>query len=101
MLYSYLYAKDFAKAICKVIGAKGKSGIYNISQPLEEHSNKDILETIKAMMGSNIKNNYGAVPYAKDHIMLMSGTVDKFEEAFGKIPHTDFKEALQNTINSI
>ena len=100
-VYSYLYAKDFAKAICKVIGAKGKSGIYNISQPLEEHSNKDILETIKAMMGSNIKNNYGAVPYAKNHIMLMSGTVDKFEEAFGKIPHTDFKEALQNTINSI
>ena len=64
-------------------------------------NSNDILETIKAMMGSNIKNNYGAVPYAKNHIMLMSGTVDKFEEAFGKIPHTDFKEALQNTINSI
>lgn len=100
-VYSYLYAKDFAKTICKVIGAKGKSGVYNISQPLEEHSNKDVLETIKAMMGSNIQNNYGAVPYAKDQIMLMSGTVDKFEEAFGKIPHTDFKVALQNTINSL
>ncbi len=100
-VYAYLYAKDFAKAICHVIGAKCKSGIYNISQPLEEHSNKDILETIKAMMGSNIENNYGAVPYAKDQIMLMSGTVDKFEKAFGRIPHTDFKEALQNTINSL
>jgi len=100
-VYSYLYAKDFAKAICHVIGAKGKSGIYNISQPLEEHSNKDILETIKAMMSSNIKNNYGVVPYVKDQIMLMSGTVDKFEKAFGKISHTDFKVALQNTINSL
>ena len=100
-VYSYLYAKDFAKAIYHVIGAKGKSGIYNISQPQEEHSNKDILETIKAMMGSNIRNNFGAVPYAKDQIMLMSGTVDMFERAFGKIPHTDFKEALQNTINSL
>ena len=100
-VYSYLYAKDFAKAICHVIGAKGKSGIYNISQPLEEHSNKDILETIKTMMGNNIQYNYGAVSYAKDQIMLMSGMVDKFEKAFGKIPHTDFQEALQNTINSL
>ena len=99
-VYSYLYSKDFAKAICHVIGSKGKSGIYNISQPQEEHSNKDILETIKTMMGSNIQNNYGAIPYAKDQIMLMSGTVDKFEKAFGKIPHTDFKVALQNTIYS-
>lgn len=100
-VYSYLYAKDFAKAICNVIGVKGKSGVYNISQPKEEHSNKDILETIKAMMGSNIRNNYGAVPYAKDQIMLMSGTVDRFERAFGKIPHTDFRIALQKTINSL
>lgn len=100
-VYSYLYAKDFAKAICNVIGAKGKSGIYNISQPQEEHSNKDILETIKAMMGSSIQNNYGAVPYTKDQIMLMSGTVDKFEKAFGRISHTDFGVALQNTINSL
>ena len=53
------------------------------------------------MMGSNIRNNYGAVPYAKDQIMLMSGTVDKFENAFGKIPHTDFHIALQNTIDSL
>lgn len=100
-IYSYLYTKDFAKAICNVIGAKGKSGIYNISQPLEEHSNKYILETIKAMMGSNIRNNYGAVPYAKEQIMFMSGTVDKFEKAFGRIPHTDFHVALQNTIDSL
>lgn len=100
-VYSFLYAKDFAKAICRVIGAKGKSGTYNISQPLEEHSNKEILETIKAMMDSNIQNNYGSVPFAKDQIMLMSGTVEKFENAFGEIPHTDFREALQNTINSL
>ena len=100
-IYSYLYTKDFAEAINNVIGSKGKSGVYNISQPLEEHSNKDILETIKVMMGSNIQNNYGAVPYAKDQIMLMSGSVDKFEKAFGKIPHTDFNIALQNTINSV
>lgn len=100
-VYSYLYTKDFARAICHVIGAKGKSGVYNISQPLEEHSNKGILETIKAMMGSNIQYNYGAVAYPKDQVMLMSGIVDKFEKAFGRVPHTDFQIALRNTINSL
>lgn len=100
-VYSYLYTKDFAEAICQVIGSKGKSGVYNISQPLDEHSNRDILETIKQMMDSNIQYNYGAVPYAKDQVMLMTGTVDKFKNAFGSIPHTDFKEALKNTIESL
>ena len=100
-VFSYLYTKDFAKAICQVIGSRGKSGVYNISQPLDEHSNRDILETIKQMMGSTIQYNYGAVPYAKDQVMLMSGSVDKFEKAFGPIPYTDFRVALQNTINSL
>lgn len=100
-VYSYLYTKDFAEAICQVIGSKGKSGVYNISQPLDEHSNRDILETIKQMMGSSIQYNFGAVPYAKDQVMLMTGTVDKFKNAFGSIPHTEFRVALQNTINSL
>ena len=100
-VYSYLYTKNFAKAICQVIGSKGKSGIYNISQPKEERSNRNILETIKEIMGSNIQYNYGAVPYPKDQVMLMTGTVDKFEKAFGPIPHTDFKEALKKTIESL
>lgn len=99
-VYSYLYTKDFAKAICQVIGSRGKSGVYNISQPLEEHSNRNILETIKHMMNSNIHYNYGVVPYAKDQVMLMTGNIDKFEKAFGSVPHTDFRVALQNTINS-
>ena len=100
-VYSYLYAKDFAEAICHVLGSRGKSGIYNISQPQEEHSNKDILETIKQMMGSKILYNYGAVPYPQNQVMLMSGTVDKFEKAFGTIPHTNFSVAIQNTIESL
>lgn len=100
-VYSYLYSKDFAKSICQVIGSKGKSGVYNISQPKEELSNRETLETIKQMMSSKIQYNYGAVPYAKDQVMLMTGTVDKFEKAFGPIPFTDFRVALQNTINSL
>lgn len=100
-VYSYLYAKDFAEAICNVIGIYGKSGIYNLSQANEEHSNRDILEYIKTLMSSKITINYGVLPYDKNQIMLMSAKTDKFESAFGRIPQTNFKKALQNTIKSL
>lgn len=99
--YSYLYSFDFAKALCNVLGAKGKSGIYNLSQPMELHSNRDILERIKEKMHSNIQFNFGTIPYVDGQIMLMDGKVARFEKAFGSIPHTDFDFALNNTIESL
>lgn len=98
--YSYLYTADFAKALCQVLGVKGKSGIYNLSQPVEVHNNRYILERIKEKMHSDIQFNYGAIPYIDGQIMLMDGTVQKFVNAFGPIPHTDFDLALNNTIES-
>lgn len=98
--YSYLYAEDFAKAICLMLGSKGKSGIYNLSQPLGLKSNREILESVKLLLQSSIKLNFGAIPYSEGQVMLMDGIVDKFEKAFGKIPYTDFEQALTNTINS-
>lgn len=98
--YSYLYALDFAKAICNILGAEGKSGIFNLSQPLGLHSNREILEIIKNKTGSTIHLNYGAIPYVDGQIMLMDGKVDKFEQTFGKIPYSDFEQALERTIDS-
>ncbi len=98
--YSYLYTVDFAKALCQVLGVKGKSGIYNLSQPLEVHSNRYILERIKEKTHSAIQFNFGAIPYMDRQIMLMDGTVQKFVNAFGPIPHTDFELALNKTIES-
>ena len=99
--YSYLYAFDFAKALCLVLGARGKSGIYNLSQPQEVHSNRYILRCIKEKMHADIQFNFGAIPYAGGQIMLMDGRVEKFENSFGPIPHTDFDFALNNTIESL
>ena len=87
--YSYLYAFDFAKALCLVLGARGKSGIYNLSQPQEVHSNRYILRCIKEKMHADIQFNFGAIPYAGGQI------------TFGPIPHTDFDFALNNTIESL
>lgn len=98
--YSYLYSFDFARAICNMLGISGKSGIYNLSQPLGLHSNREVLESIKCIMKSDIHLDFGAIPYPEGQVMLMDGRVDKFEKAFGKVPYTDFEKALSNTIDS-
>ena len=45
--YSYLYANDFSGALCNVLGINGKSGVYNLSQPNNLLSNRELLEKIK------------------------------------------------------
>jgi len=100
-VYSYLYAPDFARAMCQLVGVRGKSGIYNISQKSELHSNKEIIQRIMNEIGGGMKINYGAIPYRPRQIMLMHGSTNKFEEAFGQIPHTEFSISIKNTIQSI
>lgn len=100
-IYSFLYAQDFAKVLMKVFGAKGKSGIYNISQPRNEHSIKDVINRIKVLTNSEIEIRFGAIPYRKNQVMLMSGNVCKFEETFGQIPNIEFNTALVREIESM
>ena len=98
--YSYLYAEDFGKAICNMLGSKGKFGIYNLSQPQCLKSNKEILESVKTLTKSDIHLNFGAMPYPEGQVMLMDGSVNKFEKAFGAVPYTNFEVAMANTIDS-
>lgn len=98
--YSYLYAGDFGMAICSMLGSSGKSGIYNLSQPQCLKSNREILETVKQLTKSDIRFNFGAIPYSKDQVMLMDGSIEKFENQFGKVPYTEFSVSLMNTIKS-
>ena len=98
--YSYLYAEDFGKAICNMLGSKGKSGIYNLSQPQCLKSNKEILESVKILTKSDMHLNFGAMPYPEGQVMLMDGSVNKFEKAFGAVPYTNFEVAMANTIDS-
>lgn len=99
-IYSYLYSLDFAKAVCQVLGERGKSGIYNLSQPFCCYSNIEILAKIKKYLRSEILINFGAIPYAPKQVMCMDGFISHFESSFGKIPHTNFDLALHNTIES-
>ena len=99
--YSYMYAADYAKALCNIIGVRGKSDIYNLSQPDDVYTNREILEMVKELTSSQINYHYGALPYPANQVMCMDGKVEKFVEAFGPLQQTLFRQALRNTIQSI
>lgn len=101
-IYNYMYSFDFAKAICKILGSKGTSGIYNLAQSfVDDYSNKQILEKIKGITNSNTKIKYGEIAYVANQVMMMTANISKYESVFGAIPRTDFNKALINTIDAI
>lgn len=97
--YSYLYVKDFAEAVKKIVKSDGNySGIYNISSnhPIKLRT---LLEMIKEKTNPNFQLNYGALPYRSGQSMHMEGDASKFQSQFGDIVLSDFENKLEKTIN--
>ena len=96
--YAYLYIKDLAEIIQKLIEKNVDSGIYNISSnnPL---SIKSIVTQIKNIVNPLFILRFGTADYRKNQSMHIEGDIKKLEAQIGKINFTDFDSALQNTID--
>ena len=97
--YAYLYVKDFAESISKVIAHQGSSGIYNLSSN-KAISLKELLLKIKASVNPKFKLNFGNKPYRPNQSMHIEGDSTKFNETFGKVETSNFEEKLHLVINS-
>lgn len=97
--YAYLYVKDFAKAINKVIAVKDKkSGYYNISSVLPLPL-KLIITLIRDTLDPQFILEFGGLPYRQDQSMLIAGNMTLYDEAFGTLQTTPLDESINNTIN--
>jgi nucleoside-diphosphate-sugar epimerase len=96
--YAYLYTKDFATAILRVIkSANNNSGIYNISSTRPSRL-KNILTLIRDKIDPGFKLDFGALPYRPNQSMLIAGDSSLFNAVFGSTDTTVFEEAINNTI---
>lgn len=95
--YSYLYSSDFANAIFSIVGAEGKSGIYNISSTTPTRL-KDLFEFIKRKTNSNIVFK-PTLPYREYQSMWIMGNCNKFKNAFGEYERTSLSQGLDNIIH--
>lgn len=92
-IYSYLYVKDFAKAVCMTVGAKGKSGIYNICSS-EAIRIIDLLHLIKEQTCPAFELHIGSLPYREGQSMRMLGNMNKFLSAFGQYEESTLTDQL-------
>lgn len=96
--YAYLYVRDFALAIKKVVeSAKSCSGVFNISSnsPVKLHK---LLNVIVGRINPDFELNFGAIPYRPNQSMHIEGDTSKFRNAFGDIEVSDIENSLDKTI---
>lgn len=96
--YAYLYVKDFAMIINKIIMASVQSGIYNISSN-EIRTIKSLIEDIKNYINPEFILNFGALDYRANQSMHIEGDIVKISSQIGEIEFTDYSIALQHTLN--
>lgn len=97
-VYAYLYVKDFAMIINKIINMPIESGIYNISSN-EGKTIKSLVESVRNYVNPNFILNFGALDYRKNQSMHIEGDITKISSQIGEIKFTDFNISLKKTID--
>lgn len=95
--YAYLYVKDFALIIDKIVASEVQSGIYNVSSEIVR-SIRSILEEIRDRINPKFQLNFGALKYRDNQSMHLQGSINKLNDQIGKVEFTDFSIAIENTI---
>lgn len=99
--YAYMYVKDLAEIIYKIIDSQVMSGIYNLSSN-KSISLKEIVEKITQILKvSKPQINFGALPYRENQPMLIQGDVKKLEKQIGPLIETNFDLNLGKVVEYI
>lgn len=96
--YAYLYVKDFASIMNKIITMTVESGVYNISSN-ETRTIKSLIQDIRDYINPEFKLNFGTLNYRNNQSMHMEGDITKLISQIGAIEFTDYKAALINSLN--
>jgi nucleoside-diphosphate-sugar epimerase len=95
--YAYLYVKDFALIINKLVSLEIKSGIYNVSSDVVR-SISSFIEEIRDRINPKFQLKFGALKYRGDQSMHMQGAINKLDNQIGKVDFSDFSTAIESTI---
>jgi nucleoside-diphosphate-sugar epimerase len=96
--YAYLYVKDYAEIMRRIVTMEVESGVYNISSN-EIRTIRSLIEDIKNIINPEFILNFGALNYRDNQSMHIEGDMRKLISQIGEINFTDYKTALQNTLN--
>jgi nucleoside-diphosphate-sugar epimerase len=96
--WDYLYVKDIARMVAKVIEKQGKfNDMYNLSSG-HAYRLRDVIEMVKDLTRSKIEPQFGALPQSANGLTYLKGSNRKFQETFGHETLTGISQALQETV---
>lgn len=95
--YGFLYGDDFGRAINSVVGARGKSGIYNVSAHSSIHL-YELFELVKELTGYQGEFSK-SLPYRGNGNLMILADSTKFREAFGEFEVTSLRDGLLKLIS--
>jgi nucleoside-diphosphate-sugar epimerase len=94
--WDYLYVADAARAVTAVIDSAA-SGVFNLgsgsARPL-----LDYVEAIRALLGSDLTPDYGAVPYRPDQVMHLEADTAKLTTQTGWRAETGLAAGIAATV---
>lgn len=96
--YAYMYVKDYAEIMRKIITREVASGIYNISSD-EVRTIRSLIEDIRNVVNPEFTLNFGALNYRHGQSMHMEGDMQKLRSQIGKIKFSNYNNALESTLN--
>ncbi len=96
--YDYIYAKDFSKAIIKILETENESGIFNLSSD-SSMKLKDMIEKIKDIINPKAVLNLGVLPYRPNQVMHMEGDSSKFNKQFNFEVKSRFDANIKDIVN--
>jgi len=96
--YAYLYVKDYAAMMNKMVTMTIESGVYNVSSNTIR-TIKSVVEDIKKYINPEFILNFGALNYRENQSMHMEGDISKLTAQIGKIEFTEYNIALKNTLD--
>lgn len=95
-LWDYLFIDDAARAVCSLANEM-TSGVFNlgsgIARPLT-----DVVEAIRAELGSTLEPVYGAVEYRPDQVMHLEADISRLMGVSGWQPMTTLADGIKRTV---
>lgn len=97
--WDYLYIRDIPRLVSRILETNEPfCGIYNLCSG-RAIVLRDIIETVRNLMGAAIEPEFGAVPQRDNSPILLEGENRRFRETFGWIDLTEMSDALSETVS--
>lgn len=99
-MWNFLYVKDCAQALSRLLLAKAPGGVYNVAgeetQPLREY-----IEELHRLCGGKGEYRYGKRPPNAEGVVSLNPDIKKLRNAVGFRQATSFEEGIRQMIPSV